>query len=982
MTHQKETIHTERAASAGRDKPSGTPLRGFWRALTGSRGSAREAGLDSAALRQRLGRRLGTALRGIFFGGLACLLGSTPLVLGTAPLGLALLCAGSAYTWFILGGLLLSAIISPVTLSPLAWVCVYTLCVLLRLAVMLFVDPPDLPGETPQPGFAGHVRYAGRCLSVSLRSAARNMGFSRPAPGSGRPADEEIGTYYEGAERLRCVPEDGSPEDVGPRDRTDVPPHSRPVWSAARSDARAASRKSTEETADAEVRLFREHPALRALVGAVTGLLAGFIGAAAGGFHVYDLLGALFLLIAVPAAVLLLSPLFSPAGLTLLFDAHPDASLTAERVGADAKTVSPGRELLLASAAASLMCLAAVFCAGQYSFMIGTPYLTVMPATLLGLLLTLSAASRLGLWPGLCVALLSGIGAGAALLPVFLLTAVVYALLHILSHRAGVVGGCCAGAVWCAACGSTLLTITQLPSILLAAPVWLLIEALWDKLPAAAAGEADGRGDFVRAESGQARLTAQRARLSALTAAFTDLSQELNKLSGDLKKPKVPELRAVCDEAFRERCARCIRRDSCAGLSDSRVERTAERLTALLEARGTAAEASLPPAYREYCPHMGELIADINARCAELTRAMIRGEKTRVLASDYAHMASILTDVLKEDTADEIELKENREAADRIFGYLTSIGLRVQGVVVCGREARRIVVRGEGMEKTGDRAEEIRRKLEEICGMRLSEPVFEEGPSFTVMTLTSRPAVMPVYAGSTVPADFAAGRESGGGDVLPPPLTGDGTYTPPPVCGDHIAVFRSDRACFYALISDGMGSGQDASETSGLCTLFLERMLSAGNHVEISLRMLNSLLLAKNEGGGSECSATVDLMELDTVGGHAVFAKNGAAPTYVVRGGVVYKLRSRSLPLGILRDSSPQLLRFRMHPGDVVVMVSDGVTLGNDECPWLIDLLSTPLPDSMDSLRLDILNRAIASGSPDDLSAIAIRVEDADGKNV
>lgn len=117
-------------------------------------------------------------------------------------------------------------------------------------------------------------------------------------------------------------------------------------------------------------------------------------------------------------------------------------------------------------------------------------------------------------------------------------------------------------------------------------------------------------------------------------------------------------------------------------------------------------------------------------------------------------------------------------------------------------------------------------------------------------------------------------------------------------------------------------------------------------------------------------------MELDTACGHAVFAKNGAAPTYVIRDGTVYKLRSRSLPLGILHDSAPQFLRFRMHPGDVVVMVSDGVTLGNDECPWLLDLLSAPLPDSMDSLRLDILRRAMASGSPDDLSAIAIRLEE------
>ena len=82
------------------------------------------------------------------------------------------------------------------------------------------------------------------------------------------------------------------------------------------------------------------------------------------------------------------------------------------------------------------------------------------------------------------------------------------------------------------------------------------------------------------------------------------------------------------------------------------------------------------------------------------------------------------------------------------------------------------------------------------------------------------------------------------------------------------------------------------------------------------------------------------------------------------------------MPIGILPNPPRELLRFRTHPGDVVVMVSDGVTLGNDECPWLMDLLSSPMPLSMDSLRMDIIKRALTAGSEDDLSAIAIRVEE------
>lgn len=980
MTQQTNDVHTGRGTQTdGKQPRGGRPFGGF--RLFG-RGMTDTAPADGgrAALRRRLAVRFGGVIRGLLFGTLAYLLGSSPLLFDTAPLGLALLCAGSAHTWYIYGGLMLSAFTRPVTLSALSWVCLYTLCVLLRLAVLLFVDPPDLPGIERGKGFGGSVRFAGRVLDAALRSALCNMGLSRGARPTESP-DTEPETYYAGAEWMRRVPSDADdpPPDA---ERTRRRPAGK---DAHREAAHAVHVPPDGGAAESAVRLFCEHPLMRGLVGAVTGLTAGVIGVVGGGFHVYDLAGALLMLLLVPAAALLLSPAFSPLGQSLLFDVHPDVRLRPDRAPGEAADKSDdgacgtsGRDVVWSGIGALLLYLTAVYAAGTFSFMIGTPYLTVMPATLLGLLLTLSASARLGLLPGLMTALAAGLGAGPALLPVFLLTAVVYAFVRILSPRAGVIAGCCAGAVWCAACGSTLLTMTQLPSVLLAAPVRLLIETVRDKLPAkAAAVEPLVVGDFVRAESERVRLDAQNARILALSAALTDVSRELSGMSDELKKPRAPELRGVCDEVFRERCEDCIRRAGCPGWDGSRgsraeplVDGTKERLTAMLSSRGRISASGLAPQYREYCPHIGELIEEINTRTAQLTASLIKGEKTQVLASDYAHMASMLTDVLREEDEDEPSLRANREAADKIYTYLSSLGVRVQGVVVCGQQSRRIVVRGSGMNQASGRADEVRSTLEAICGVRLSAPDFEAGDAYTVMTLTSCPQVRPVYAGSTVPAGYG---ETG---TLPPPLSGDGTYAPPPVCGDHIAVFTNDRACFYALISDGMGSGEAASETSGLCTQFLERMLSAGNRTEVSLRMLNTLLLAKNEGGGGECSATVDLMELDTVCRQATFAKSGAAPTYVVRGGTVYKLRSRSLPLGILRDSAPELLHFRTHPGDVVVMVSDGVTLGNDECPWLIDLLSTPLPDSMDNLRLDILRRAIASGSPDDLSAIAIRVEE------
>ena len=887
---------------------------------------------QEGADRARAGRRLARPLRGILWGGAAFLLGACSLPLDVAPLGAALLAASSSYTWYILAGLLVSAATCPVGLTGWTWAGVYLLCVVLRLTVRFFVDPPTLPDGRPCRGSA--------YLRLCWESFRNNAGIL--------PREDERDDYYPGSDVIADKPPEG--ED------TAEPPF-RP-------------------------RLFWEHPLLRMLTAAVTGLTAGLFGVITRGFHLYDLLGALLLLILTPVATFLLISCFGEAGMTLLFSPSPLEGSAPSREKTKKTVGDPVTKrfhaLPLCSVCFLLVCM--VYGARRFSPMLGSPYLSVALAPLLGLLLTLAAAARLGMAAGLTVGTLCGLAASPALSPVFILCGVGYALLSPVSRRAGVMGGCLAGGGWLWLVEGVVNLIPWLPALLLAPPLFFLAERLWAMMPSHAeetdACEPDP-SDMTEllssALSLEARSRAGQARTKALSEAFEALSKGFYGLSDRLKRPRITDLRSICDDSFSRRCARCAGRDICWGAEYDRTVETQARLTARLHAEGRAAVEDLPETLQAFCPHLEAVVEDMNARCARLTESLLRNEHTDVFAADYAAMAALLADALEEEQKEARSFTCNRQSADAIYDYLIQEGVVVQGVAVIGKESRRqrVLVRGADFDGLTARMGEVKARLESICGVKLTEPSFEPEDRGVVMTLCAEALLTAEYAGSTVPAGHSDS------EPLPPPLTHEtleGAYTPPPVCGDHIAMFKTDNAYLYALISDGMGAGEEASLTSDICAMFLEKMLSAGNKVDVSLRMLDTYVRSKNRGRGEECSATVDLMELDLMDGQAVFAKNGAAPTYVVRDGQVYKLNAPTMPIGILSELPHKKLRFRTHPGDVVVMVSDGVTLGNDECPWLIDLLSAPMQGSMDSLRADIIRRALAAGSEDDLSAIAIRV--------
>ena len=158
------------------------------------------------------------------------------------------------------------------------------------------------------------------------------------------------------------------------------------------------------------------------------------------------------------------------------------------------------------------------------------------------------------------------------------------------------------------------------------------------------------------------------------------------------------------------------------------------------------------------------------------------------------------------------------------------------------------------------------------------------------------------------------------------------------VCGDVITHFETDNGMLYLLLSDGMGSGEEAHREASTAVRLLEQFLRAGVAAEPALKTINAALGLRNEDSGS--FTTIDLLALDLSAREAALYKYGAAPTYIKRHGTVRRVTSTALPAGLQESRTvPAPVRFPLEPDTFVLLVSDGLVDASED-DWLQDLLA------------------------------------------
>lgn len=142
------------------------------------------------------------------------------------------------------------------------------------------------------------------------------------------------------------------------------------------------------------------------------------------------------------------------------------------------------------------------------------------------------------------------------------------------------------------------------------------------------------------------------------------------------------------------------------------------------------------------------------------------------------------------------------------------------------------------------------------------------------------------------------------------------------VSGDSFSFFYEEEGELAMILSDGMGSGEEAEKESESVLLLLERMLSAGFKEETAIRLLNSVLALRAE---QNMFATLDISRINLYGGTCEFIKIGGAATYLKRGRWLECVEAKTLPIGMLKKVDYDFLVKKLYDGDYIIMMSDGV---------------------------------------------------------
>ena len=408
-------------------------------------------------------------------------------------------------------------------------------------------------------------------------------------------------------------------------------------------------------------------------------------------------------------------------------------------------------------------------------------------------------------------------------------------------------------------------------------------------------------------------LTGAARRLSAVADTLSDIADTVNAVCTRQMPPKGETFDFVVEHIARTTCQTCTRRSRCWVRGYATAMDGLYQLKPTLEGKGRVEVEDLP-GQLSVCIHPGDLCTAANHgyrlwRSRRQTRARATTLRT-ALTEQYSALAGALAQLA--GRLSQAGLPDPRREA-KVTQLFADLGLDALECSVTADMAGRLTVAVTIARTrfTEQEATALADEISRICRRDLDSPEITHCRTVTMLNFGERPLFRVEFG--------AAGRTAHGQTVS----------------GDALDQFCDGAGRAQMLLCDGMGTGRAAAVDGRMAAKLTAQLLRAGFAAESAARLVNVALGLKN--AEQESGATLDLLTVDLYTGRAGLFKAGAAPSFLVRGGVPRMLEGASLPMGVLDSLVGRSTTFALDAGDWVVLVSDGALADGTE--WLMQQL-------------------------------------------
>lgn len=473
-----------------------------------------------------------------------------------------------------------------------------------------------------------------------------------------------------------------------------------------------------------------------------------------------------------------------------------------------------------------------------------------------------------------------------------------------------------------------------------------------------------GTNEHVKSQHDYARrvrdMTADRVK--QFSELFRQLSASFGQMAGagELKR-KEEDYHSILGAVCEKTCGGCAKQHACWSNRYLQTVTWMNEMMGAVEEEPDFKERQISKKWKDSCTKTPQVLAAMKEQLERYHqdlnwRKQIYDSRTFV-SEQLAGVSKVMDDLVKEINREGRQMFLQEE---QIRQAIEELGLSVNRVDVLSLEKGHVEI--ELVHSFTEGYDECRKLiaplLSDILGEQISvreENQAEEHSGQGVVTFVSAKS-FEVHVGMAWAAK--------GGDVL----SGD-SYHAQEMAGGKYAI----------ALSDGMGNGERANMESRTALTLLSQLLQSGMDEKLAIQSVNSLLMVRSP---DEVYATVDLAIVDLYTAKTTMMKSGSTPSFIKSGKEVQPIAIGNLPLGIIQDIDVESIHMNLRPGDLLIMMTDGVydapgPAANKDL-WLkrlIGELDTDDPQEIADLLLDTVIRQAQGRIEDDMSVIVTRVD-------